>query len=130
MAKIFRTHELEIEERPSHIPDFLWKRRAHLGELANAQYLHFDMMVLPSDKFSYPYHSHRNAEELFYIIEGAATLRTPLGIETVHQGDLLHFEQGAAGAHQLYNHTYELKGTFYCLTPILFLGQEELKAIP
>ncbi len=66
MVKVFHLNELEIEERPSPIPDFLWKRSAHLGELADSRYLHFDILVLPPGKFSYPYHSHRNAEELFY----------------------------------------------------------------
>ena len=39
------------------------------------------------------------------IISGAATLRTPKGLETVESGDLIFFEKGETGAHQLYNHT-------------------------
>jgi uncharacterized cupin superfamily protein len=105
MPKIFRPAQLELMDRPSLITDFLWKRTGHLGESANAKYLHFDIMILPPDKFSYPYHSHRNAEELFYIIDGEVTLRSPEGYQTLIQGDIIFFEEGAEGAHQLYNHT-------------------------
>jgi uncharacterized cupin superfamily protein len=41
------------------------------------------------------------------IISGAATLRTPEGLEIVESGDLIFFEKGETGAHQLYNHTAE-----------------------
>ena len=105
MPRIFRTDELEIIERHAPIPDFFWKRTKHLGELANAKLLHFDIVILPPNKFSYPYHSHRNAEELFYIIKGQVTLRSPEGFQKLVQGDIIHFEEGADGAHQLYNHT-------------------------
>ena len=105
MPRIFRSGELEVIERLAPIQDFFWKRTKHLGEIANAKYLHFDIMILPPDKFSYPYHSHRNAEELFFIIQGEVTLRSPEGYQTLIQGDIIHFEQGSEGAHQLYNHT-------------------------
>jgi uncharacterized cupin superfamily protein len=42
------------------------------------------------------------------IISGSATLRTPNGLEIVNGGDLIFFEKGKTGAHQLYNHTNEV----------------------
>jgi uncharacterized cupin superfamily protein len=42
------------------------------------------------------------------IISGSATLRTPAGLETVGSGDLIFFETGESGAHQLFNHPEEL----------------------
>ena len=105
MPHIFHTSLLEVIDRRAPITDFFLKRTKHLGEQANAKYLHFDILVLPPDKFSYPYHYHRNAEELFYIIKGEVTLRSPQGIQNLIEGDLIHFEEGAQGAHQLYNHT-------------------------
>jgi uncharacterized cupin superfamily protein len=105
MPTIFRTRELELVERKSNIPDFLWKRTGHLGEVVQSKYLHFDIMVLPPHKFSYPYHSHRNAEELFYIMEGEVTLRSSGGFQLIYEGDIIHFEEGDNGAHQLYNHS-------------------------
>jgi uncharacterized cupin superfamily protein len=65
----------------------------------------FDFRSLGPGKFSFPYHFHRNAEELFYIISGKSSLRTPTGIIEVGSGDLVHFEIGEGGSHQLYNHT-------------------------
>ena len=41
------------------------------------------------------------------IISGSATLRNPNGLEVVNSGDLIFFEIGETGAHQLYNHTTE-----------------------
>lgn len=41
------------------------------------------------------------------ILSGSATLRTPDGLEVVGGGDLIFFEKGEAGSHQLYNHTAE-----------------------
>ena len=41
------------------------------------------------------------------IVSGSATLRTPDGLEVVNSGDLVFFEKGETGAHQLHNHTTE-----------------------
>jgi uncharacterized cupin superfamily protein len=41
------------------------------------------------------------------MVSGSATLRTPEGLEIVESGDLIFFETGETGAHQLYNHTSE-----------------------
>lgn len=40
-------------------------------------------------------------------MQGTATLRTPKGLETVNEGDMIFFEAGENGAHQLYNHSEE-----------------------
>ena len=45
-----------------------------------------------------------NAEELFVIISGKAMLRSPDGFTEVNQNDVIFFEKGPSGAHQLYNH--------------------------
>jgi uncharacterized cupin superfamily protein len=41
------------------------------------------------------------------IVSGSATLRTPKGLEIVNTGDLIFFETGETGAHQLFNHKSE-----------------------
>jgi uncharacterized cupin superfamily protein len=41
------------------------------------------------------------------IVSGSATLRTPNELEVVNSGDLIFFEMGETGAHQLHNHTTE-----------------------
>ena len=42
------------------------------------------------------------------IISGSSTLRTSNGLEIVDTGDLIFFEMGETGTHQLYNHTTEI----------------------
>lgn len=104
MPSIYRSSELEFKENSSPLSDFSWKASAPLGKLSRSKYLHFDLKSLAPGSFSYPYHFHRNAEELFLIMEGEATLRSPEGYTTVAKGDIIFFEEGATGAHQLYNH--------------------------
>src|SRR5208283_300645 len=87
--------------------DFEWQTSERLSELAGSKKLDFDIRSLAPDKFSFPYHYHRNAEELFYIISGECSMRTPDSITRVHAGDLIHFASGAEGAHQLFNDTAE-----------------------
>jgi uncharacterized cupin superfamily protein len=78
-----------------------------LEEISKSKYLHFDIKSLFPGKFSYPYHFHRNAEELFIILEGEATLRSPEGYQTISKGDIIFFEVGPPGTHQIYNHSDE-----------------------
>jgi len=65
------------------------------------------LRLLNPGQYSAPYHSHRFAEELFMIISGSLTLRTPNGLDIVSPGDLVFFEMSDSGAHQFYNHTSE-----------------------
>lgn len=39
------------------------------------------------------------------LLSGSATLRTPDGLEEMYEGEIMFFEAGATGVHQLYNHT-------------------------
>jgi uncharacterized cupin superfamily protein len=87
----------------------------------NPENLNFDLRQLNPDQYSAPYHFHRYAEELFMIISGAATLRTPDGLEIVTSGDLIFFEKGKTGAHQLYNHT---AGTCVYLDVRTYIGYD------
>ncbi len=105
MTTLHKSDDLEMRPHGSPYPDFHFTSSADLGDLANSKYLHLNLRNLPPGKFSYPYHSHRNAEELFVILEGEATLRTPEGYQRIAKGDIIFFEEGATSAHQLYNHS-------------------------
>lgn len=107
MAHIFRSNELEFEMKKSPVPEFTWHTSPKLSEIANSKHLHFDIRQLDPEKYSYPYHFHRNAEEVFVIMSGKVMLRTPDGYFELTQGDMVFFEMGQTGAHQLYNHTQE-----------------------
>ena len=104
MPTVFNSSKLELKNRKSPIPEFSWKTSPRLAKLVNADDFEFDIRSLDPGRFSFPYHFHRNAEELFMIISGKAMLRTPDGFEEVNKGDVIFFEKGPSGAHQLYNH--------------------------
>ena len=109
MATVLKRSQRDFTENPGKIDGFRVLSdisRARKG--IDPQNLNFDLRQLNPGQYSAPYHFHRYAEELFMIISGAVTLRTPAGLEIVDNGDLLFFEMGETGAHQLYNHTDEI----------------------
>jgi uncharacterized cupin superfamily protein len=107
MPSVFHLDELEMTTWQERVPDFSWHTSPNLGDAARAKYTRFDVRSLDPGKYSYPYHFHRAAEELFIVLSGEATLRTPDGFQRVKKGDMIFFEEGPAGAHQLRNHGSE-----------------------
>lgn len=86
-----------------------------------AKKLGFNIATIPPGQFSCPYHFHHSEEELFLVLEGKAMLRQASHSESakpqdhqqaqyqeVSKGDLIFFQTGPEGAHQLYNHTKEI----------------------
>lgn len=109
MATILKSDKREFHESPDKIDNYrIFTDISRIRKNLNPENLNFDLRQLNPDQYSAPYHFHRCAEELFMIISGSATLRTPNGLEIVNSGDLLFFEKGESGAHQLYNHTTEI----------------------
>ena len=108
MATILKSEQREFRESPNKIDNYkIFTDISRIKNGINPENLNFDLRQLNPDQYSAPYHFHRYAEELFLIISGSATLRTPKGLEVVTSGDLLFFEKGESGAHQLFNHTTE-----------------------
>jgi uncharacterized cupin superfamily protein len=108
MATILKSDQREFKEEPNKIDNFrILSDISRMKQGVNPQYLNFDVRQLNPGEYSAPYHFHRYADELFMIISGSATVRTPAGLEIVNSGDLIFFETGETGAHQLYNHTTE-----------------------
>ena len=106
MATIIRKEERDYQAKPNKIDGFrLFTDMSREKKGINPQYLNFDLRQLNPHQYCAAYHFHRYAEELFLILSGTATLRTPKGLEIVSEGDILFFEAGESGAHQLYNHT-------------------------
>ncbi len=104
MPKVFRSKDLQWKKKECCVPEFIWHMTPRLGQIVNSKYLEFYIVSLDPGKYSFPYHFHRASEELFMIISGEATLRTPEGFEEVGEGDIVFFEEGPSSAHQLYNH--------------------------
>lgn len=105
MAHIFRRENMTFEPNNTPIAEFAWHRSPRLSEIAQSDHLYFDIKRLDPGKYSYPFHFHRNSEEIFVILSGKAMLRTNKGCEEVLTGDMIFFEKDPTGAHQLYNHT-------------------------
>lgn len=109
MATILKSDERDFKEAPNRIDKYrLFSDVSRINKGIKPQNLNFDLRQLNPGQYSAPYHFHRFAEELFMIISGSATLRTPAGLEIVNSGDLIFFEIGETGAHQLFNHTSEI----------------------
>jgi len=106
MATILKSDQREFKESPNKIDNFrIFTDLSRIKNGVNPQNLNFDLRQLNPGQYSAPYHFHRYAEELFMIISGSATVRTPKGLNIVNNGDLIFFESGETGAHQLFNHT-------------------------
>lgn len=106
MATILKGKNREFLEDPNKIDNFrLYSDVSRKKNGVIPKNLNFDLRLLNPGQFSAPYHFHRFAEELFFVISGSMTLRTPNGFETVSTGDLIFFEMGESGTHQFYNHT-------------------------
>jgi uncharacterized cupin superfamily protein len=108
MATILKSDQREFQESPNKIDNYrIFTDVSRIKKGVNPENLNFDLRQLNPDQYSAPFHFHRYAEELFLIISGSATLRTQNGLEILNSGDLIFFEKGETGAHQLYNHTTE-----------------------
>jgi uncharacterized cupin superfamily protein len=108
MATIFRHDQIEYKEDPDKIDNFrLFTASPRLFSATKSKNLVFDLRLLNPGQYSFPYHFHRNAEELMMVISGSMTVRTPDKLETVTKGDIVFIEMGENGAHQFFNHTEE-----------------------
>ncbi len=104
MATIFKGSDRNFKENPGRIDRYrLVSDFSIIDKGLKTNNLNFDLRRLDPGQYSSLYHSHRHAEELFLILSGTATLRTPEGLTAVEAGDLLFFEMGDSGAHQLHN---------------------------
>ena len=108
MATILRSDKRDFQEDANKIDSFrLFSDVSRKKNGINPKNLNFDLRLLNPGQFSAPYHYHRYAEELFMVVSGSMTLRTPDGLEMIGGGDIVFFEMGEAGAHQFYNHGKE-----------------------
>ena len=106
MPTIINPADFEFRADNSAMEDFgintLFPR---LGVISESKNFVFDIRQLDPGKFSFPYHFHRNAEELIMIISGELTMRSVSGFQILTKGHLVFFEIGASSAHQFYNHS-------------------------
>jgi uncharacterized cupin superfamily protein len=75
-----------------------------VGALLGAKDLGYSYNVTPPGKCAVPFHSHRGAEEMFFIIRGKGTLRYGNETRAIRAGDLICCPTGGVEtAHQIVN---------------------------
>ncbi len=105
MAKIFSEESITFIKKDVPLPEFSWHTSEKLNGFLGAKNMGMDVRSLDPGSYSFPYHFHHNAEEIFVVLSGEMTLRSPEGLVIIKQGDVAFFETGAGGAHQTYNHS-------------------------
>lgn len=107
MPTTIKPENFEFKTDSSSLEDFGLKTLIpRLGVVTDSKHFVFDIRKLDPGKFSFPYHFHRNAEELIMVTSGAMTLRSVDGFQILNAGELVFFEIGEKSAHQFYNHTH------------------------
>ena len=100
-ALVTNSDQLPAKHQNLHSGYEYFKKIVMSGE--NGNKCNVSVYEIPPGKSAYPYHYHYQSEEVFYIISGSGTLRTPDGEIVVATGDILAFPAGEAGAHKLTN---------------------------
>jgi uncharacterized cupin superfamily protein/glyoxylase-like metal-dependent hydrolase (beta-lactamase superfamily II) len=76
---------------------------AEIGLLVGARDLGYRAVRLPPGARFCPLHAHDREEEVFFVIDGQPSIRTPRGTLRLRAGDVMAFPVGDRGAHQLLN---------------------------
>jgi uncharacterized cupin superfamily protein len=77
---------------------------AHLSRALGARRLGYNLSAVPPGKAAYPFHSHRENEELFLVLEGCGDIRIGSDVYPIRQGDLIACPPGGPEtAHQIRN---------------------------
>ena len=74
-----------------------------IDPLIGAQLLGYRLIRLQPNNASFPMHFHHFSDEMFYVMDGACTLKTPRGDFKITAGDFIAFPPGEAGAHKIVN---------------------------
>lgn len=83
-----------------------WRiREAFVGHRIGSELLGASLAEIGPGSRMWPYHAHHANEEWAIVLAGTPTLRTPDGERELATGDVVCFQRGKAGAHQLANPT-------------------------
>jgi uncharacterized cupin superfamily protein/glyoxylase-like metal-dependent hydrolase (beta-lactamase superfamily II) len=93
----------EVAVRQHDDPAGYVARTYELGNPIGARKLGYWIAELPPGNKFCPLHSHSLEEEMFMVLDGNPTIRTPRGSFVCRPGDVIAFPVGDAGGHQLLN---------------------------
>ena len=86
-----------------HTHSFELLRSTISSPMSTGSKLEVYFYTIPPGKANFPYHFHTANEEVFCIISGQGTLRTPDGEKDVSEGDVIFMPVKEQGAHKLTN---------------------------
>ena len=93
----------QFEPDGEHKHSFELQRSTISSPFSTGGKLEVYFYTIPPGKANYPYHYHTANEEVFYIMSGQGTLKTPEGEKIVSEGDVIVMPANENGAHQLIN---------------------------
>lgn len=77
---------------------------APLGRRLGARKLGYSLCAVPPGKAAYPFHSHRENEEMFLVLRGRGELRLGEAVHALREGDVVACPPGGPEtAHQIRN---------------------------
>ncbi|HEX3468199.1 MAG TPA: cupin domain-containing protein [Candidatus Elarobacter sp.] len=76
---------------------------SEVGRWIGAEKLGYQAMRLARGESFCPYHWHTREEELYVVLRGTPSLRTPAGTFALRAGDCVAFVTGPRGAHRISN---------------------------
>src|SRR5260221_8557006 len=74
-----------------------------IGPSVGARKLGYNVTEVAPGKIAFPYRFHHVNEEMFLVLEGEGTLRSPGGSQALRVGDIVCCPPGPDGAHQIVN---------------------------
>jgi len=83
------------------------KRARWFGHTFRADMLGASLTELLPGAPGGPLHMHYGVEEMFFVLAGKPTVRTPDGEESLSSGDVVYFPEGSEGLHTFSNPTDE-----------------------
>lgn len=95
--------------RLNFLDDELWdeihddRRVRWFGHPFKADMLGASLIELAPGAPGGPLHMHYGVEEMFFVLSGTLTVRTPEGEERLSPGDVVYFPEGPDGLHDFWN---------------------------
>jgi uncharacterized cupin superfamily protein len=83
------------------------RRNRWFGHTFAAGILGGSLWELPPDSGGGAMHMHYGVEEMFFVLSGTLTVRTPEGEEQLSPGDVVYFPEGPDGLHVFSNTSEE-----------------------
>jgi uncharacterized cupin superfamily protein len=78
-------------------------RRSRIGRQAGTERIGLSLYEAPAGARPWPYHYQHANEEMIIVLSGRPHLRTPEGWRQLEPGEVVAFQRGPAGAHQVEN---------------------------